>query len=199
VGNLGKETRAFNLSRLFNFCVLAIFFPMVFGCSKPSNYPITRIAGWKVFKNVNWEAMEISARFKHEDFNLSNRESSLIIKTKIKVNYNENESLEIIKLHVNQRYIKEDIKSVASITINPRWGTTFDNQKFIKKRKKEKINFALIEITPIFSIRPPSENKEPAIFDVLLEEPIRNGEWFRNYYRVKIGEKHIDLGTYQGK
>ena len=145
------------------------------GCDPHANYPVTNRVGWITSENINWEVLELSAEFKHQNFNLTNFEGHIIIKAKIKVSAHEKSIHKVEKLHINQRYIQEEsAERVASI--------------------------ALIEITPII-IRN-SNNQimgESAIFDLEINEPIENRNWGSNYYRVKIGDKQVDLKTLQSK
>jgi hypothetical protein len=126
--------------------------------------------GWVTNQKVNWEALELSAEFKHQNFNLSNYEGHIIIKAKIKVFNDSNGAYVIKELHINQRYIQD---------------------KYV---------FALIEITPIFKLSKDQETKEELeIFDLAINEPIQNRNWGTNYYRVKIGNKQVNLKTLQTK
>lgn len=185
-----------NRKHIFKIALCALLLIAIQGCSSHANYPVTRLLGWQP-KDIKWEVLELTAKFKHENFNLFNMESHILIKAKIKVFGHDNPPYKIQKLHITQRYIVEDLKNVAPIKINPRWGATFDNQEFLKKRDNQKIYFGLIEITPVFSNN--LETEKINIFDLIIEEPIKNWSWSRNYYRVKIGNKQVDLGTFQGK
>lgn len=104
---------------------------------------------------------------------------------------------EIDRLYIKRYVITEDIEKIASIKINPRWGATFDNQRYLEKTKKEEIEFSVIEITPLFTFQKGKE--ENHVYDISIKEPIRNRSFGRNFYRIKIGDQQIDLGTYNGK
>jgi hypothetical protein len=150
--------------------LLALTLILTNGCDPHANYPVTHRVGWITSENINWEVLELSAKFKHQKFNLTNIEGHIIIKAKIKVYSDKSQPYTIKELHINQRYIEE------------------------------KTTFALIEITPIFRSSRDQETKEEfEVFDLVINEAIQNRNWGRNYYRVKIGSKHVDLKTSQGK
>ena len=149
--------------------LFALLLIAIQGCDPHANYPVTYRVGWITSENINWEVLELSAEFKHQKFNLTNFEGHIIIKAKIKVFSDENRLYTIKELHINQRYIED------------------------------KVTFALIEITPIYKSSENNTSVEPAVFDLLINEPIKNRDWGSNYYRVKIGNKQVDLQTLQTK
>ena len=162
-------------NHLFKIGLFALLLIVMQGCDPHANYPVTYRVGWITSENINWEVLELSAEFKHQKFNLTNFEGHIIIKAKIKVSAHEKSIHKIEKLHINQRYIQEEsAERFASI--------------------------ALIEITPIIIRNSDNEIMgESAIFDLVINEPIQNRDWGPNYYRVKIGDQQIDLGTHQFK
>ena len=175
-----------------NFGVFAVILIMISGCSLLSDYPITRQVG-----HVDWEVVELSAKFEHENFNVFNNKSYIVIKAKLKLPEISHGSNKIERLFVERQYISEDVKNILHIQINPiREGRRFNNKKFFTKRKIDKIDLALIKITPLFTR---NTDKGKTTIDLTIEEPIQNRSWGRNYYRVKIGDKQIDLGTFQAK
>jgi len=160
--------------------LLALTLILANGCDPHANYPVTHRVGWITSENINWEVLELTAKFKHQKFNLTNTEDHIIIKSKIKVFSNKNRTYTIKKLHIAQRYI--------------------EIEQNIKSTKTSKVPFALIEITPIFnSLHDPEIKEEFAIFDLEINEPIENRNWGPNYYRVKIENKQVDLKTLQTK
>jgi hypothetical protein len=162
------------------------------GCSSHANYPVTWQRG-----NVDWEILELSAEFEHENFNLFNHKSHIIIKGKLNAPGKKNSFYEIERLFIKRYVIKEDIEKIASIQINPREGRTFDNKRYLEKTKKKEIEFSVIEITPLFTLE--TGKKENPVYDLIINEPIYNRSFGRNYYRIKIGDQQIDLGTLQFK
>ncbi len=138
--------------------------------SAKANYPVHRLVGSMRKEPINWEVLEIFVNFEHEKFNLWNWESYLQIK--VLEPTDENSFYNIKRLHINQRYKKENEK-----------------------------NIALIEITPVFSLDEIKyqNNEAKEILDLNIEEPIHNRGWGRNFYRVVLGKKHIDLKTLQRK
>jgi hypothetical protein len=183
-----------NLRRcILNITLSSLLLIAVQGCSSHANYPVT----WQV-GNVDWQALDFSAEFEHENFNLFNRESKIIIKGKLNADGKKNGFYEIDMLFIKRYVIEEDIQKIASIKINPRWGATFDNQRYLEKSNRdEKVEFSVIEITPLFTLQSGKEKNN--VYDLLINEPIRNRSWGRNYYRIKIGNQQIDLGTFNGK
>jgi len=153
----------------------AFIFILISGCDPHANYPVTYRVGWVTNKNINLKVLELSAEFKHQKFNLTNSKGQIIIKAKVKVSAHEKSVHKIEKLNINQRYIQEDSAGRVS-------------------------SIALIEITPIIIRNSDNETKgESAIFDLVINEPIQNRDWGPNYYRVKIGNEHVDLKTLQRK
>ena len=55
----------------------------------------------------------------------------------------------------------------------------------------------MIEITPVFEVNRFTRQAETREFDLVIDEPIQNRAPGRNYYRVILGDRHIDLGTFQ--
>ena len=162
------------------------------GCSSHANYPVT----WQM-GNVDWQVLDLSADFEHEHFNVLKWKSHIIIKGKLNVSGKKNGFYELERLFIKRYVITEAIEKIASIQIKPREGLFFNNQRYLEKTKKKEIEFSIIEIIPLFTLE--TGKKKNSVYDVFINEPIRNRSFGRNYYRVKIGDQQIDLGTHQFK
>lgn len=81
-----------------------------------SNYPVQRIVGWMGDQSISWEAIELKARFLNENFNLTNSKSFILIEAVVKV---KNTGTKIKSIHISQRYIQEDAKTIALIEMVP--------------------------------------------------------------------------------
>ena len=171
------------------------------GCSSHANYPVTRTVGWAFAPHAPWEALELSAEFENQNFSLYNSTTDMLIKAKVKARGHGTVTYRINKLHISQRTIQEDLQKVTDIKITapgfpPKPADLFIKQ-YKEKYKVDTIPFTLIEITPVFEVNPYLHRAETREFDLIIEEPIQNRAPGRNYYRVKLGDRYIDLGTYQ--
>ena len=171
------------------------------GCSSHANYPVTRTVGWAFAQHAPWEVLELSAAFENQDFSLYNSTTKMMIKAKVKARGHGTVTYKIKKLHISQRTIHEDLQKVMDIKITapgfpPKPADLFIKQ-FQEKYKMDTLPFTLIEITPVFEVNPFLHRAETREFDLIIEEPIQNIGPGRNYYRVKLGDRHIDLGTFQ--
>lgn len=135
-----------------------------------SNYPITRTVPWIGNDSPHWRTVSLNANFKHEDFNLTNMRSSINIRALFDLNTDNSKFYYLKQLFVNQRYIEDDKKYIAQI-----------------------------EIIPIFSPARPGKDQNIKTYSLILEEPIENRNWGLNYYRIKLGNKVLDLNTHQRK
>jgi hypothetical protein len=171
------------------------------GCSSHANYPVTRLAGWAHAPHAPWEVLELSAAFENQDFSLYNSTTHMMIKAKVRARGHGTVTYKIKKLHISQRTIQEDIQKVVDIKITAPGFPPKPPELFIKqyqeKYKMDTLPFTLIEITPVFEVNPFLHRAETREFDLIIEEPIQNRGPGRNYYRVKLGDRHIDLGTFQ--
>lgn len=171
------------------------------GCSSHANYPVTRLAGWAHAQHAPWEVLELSAEFEDQDFSLYNSKTRMMIKAKVKARGHGTVTYKIKKLHISQRTIQEDLQKVMDIKITapgfpPKAADLFIKQ-YQQKYRMDTLPFTVIEITPVFEVNPFLRRAETREFDLIIEEPIQNRAPGRNYYRVKLGDRHIDLGTYQ--
>ena len=171
------------------------------GCLSHANYPVTRLAGWAPEANVKWQTLNLSAEFKSQNFSQYNSTTDLLIRAKIKAQGRGTVTYKINKLHINQRTIQEDLQEVVDIKItapgNPPKANDLFIQQYQKKHQTDTIPFTLIEIIPVFAINQMVTTAETREFNLEIEEPIQNRTWGRNYYRVQLGDRHIDLGTFQ--
>lgn len=171
------------------------------GCSSHANYPVTRMVGWAFAQHAPWEALELSAEFENQNFSMYNSTTHMKIKGKIKARGHGTVTYKIKKLHISQRTIQENLQKVMDIKITapgfPPKATDLFIKQYQEKYKTGTLPFTLIEITPIFEVNPFLRRAETREFDLVIEEPIQNRAPGRNYYRVKLGDRHIDLGTYQ--
>jgi len=171
------------------------------GCSSHANYPVTRLAGWAFAQHAPWEVLELSAEFEDQNFSLYNSKTHMMIKAKVKAQGHGTVTYKINKLHISQRTIQEDLQKVLDIKITapgfpPKAADLFIRQ-YQEKYKIDTLPFTLIEITPVFEVNRLLHKAETREFDLVIEEPIQNRAPGRNYYRVKLGDRHIDLGTFQ--
>ena len=171
------------------------------GCSSHANYPVMRTVGWAFAQHAPWEVLELSAAFENQDFSLYNSTTKMMIKAKVKARGHGTVTYKIKKLHISQRTIHEDLQKVMDIKITAPGFPPKPPELFIKqyqeKYKVDTLPFTLIEITPVFEVNPFLHRAETREFDLIIEEPIQNIGPGRNYYRVKLGDRHIDLGTFQ--
>lgn len=171
------------------------------GCSSHANYPVTRMVGWAFAQHAPWEVLELSAEFEDQNFSLYNSTTHMLIKAKVKAQGHGTVTYRIKKLHISQRTIQEDLQKVTDIKITAPGFPPKPPELFIKqyqeKYRMDTVPFTLIEITPVFEVNPYLHRAETREFDLVIEEPIQNRAPGRNYYRVKLGDRHIDLGTYQ--
>ena len=178
-------------------------FPLIFiqGCSSHANYPVTRLAGWAPEANVKWEVLNLTATFKGQNFSRYNSTTDLLIRAQVKAQGHGTVTYEINKLHINQRTIQEDLQKVIDIKITAPGNPPKANDLFIKqyhaKHSTDTIPFTLIEIIPVFEVDRQVFKAETREFNLEIEEPIQNHTFGRNYYRVQLGDRHIDLGTFQ--
>ena len=171
------------------------------GCSSHANYPVTRMVGWAFAQHAPWEVLELSAEFEDQNFSLFNSTTHMLIKAKVKAQGHGTVTYKIKKLHISQRTIQEDLQKVVDIKITapgfpPKPADLFIKQ-YQEKYRMDTLPFTLIEITPVFEVNPFLHSAETREFDLIIEEPIQNRAPGRNYYRVKLGDRHIDLGTFQ--
>ena len=171
------------------------------GCSSHANYPVTRLAGWAHAQYAPWEVLELSAEFENQDFSLYNSTTKMLIKAKVKARGHGTVTYKIKKLHISQRTIQEDLQKVVDIKITapgfPPKAVDLFIKQYQKKYRMDTLPFTVIEITPVFEVNPYLHRAETREFDLLIEEPIQNRAPGRNYYRVILGDRHIDLGTFQ--
>jgi hypothetical protein len=196
-----KDTMKFNRNHIPKIVLCALLLIAMQGCSSHANYPVTRLAGWAHAQHAQWEALELSAEFEDQDFSLYNSTTKMIIKAKVKAQGHGTVTYKIKKLHISQRTIQEDLQKVVDIKITapsfpPKPADLFIKQ-YQEKYKMDTLPFTLIEITPVFEVNPFLHRAENREFDLIIEEPIQNRAPGRNYYRVKLGDRHIDLGTFQ--
>lgn len=139
-----------------------------------SNYPVRRTVGWVEADNVAWRVLNLSAKVKSQDFKLFHNRSWLDIHAVLKIEDDAGagkaRSARLKELQISQRYILENGKHVA-----------------------------LIEISPVFVQRNKAGKSISEVCDIKLREPIENRKLGSNYYRVQIGEKAVDVETYQAQ
>ncbi len=187
--------------RILKITLWALLLITIQGCSQHANYPVTRLAGWAPLDNVKWEVLEFSAKFAGQDFSRYNSTTDLLIRAKLKVQGRGTVTFQLNKLHISQRTIQEDPQKIIGIKITARGFPPKADGLFIKQYQKkhqtDTLPFTLIEITPVFAINQMVTTAETREFDLVITEPIQNKQWGRNYYRIKLGDQHIDLGTFQ--
>jgi hypothetical protein len=186
---------------IFNIGLSILLLIAMQGCSSHANYPVTRMVGWAFAQHAPWEVLELSAEFEDQNFSLYNSKTHMMIKAKIRARGHGTVTYKIKKLHISQRTIQEDLQKVMDINITapgfpPKPADLFIKQ-YQEKYRTDTLPFTLIEITPIFEVNPFLHRAETREFNLEIEEPIQNRAPGRNYYRVKLGDRHIDLGTYQ--
>ncbi len=189
------------MNHIFKIGLSALLLIAIQGCSSHANYPVTRLAGWAHAQHAPWEVLELSAEFEDQNFSLYNSTTHMMIKAKVKARGHGTVTYQIKKLHISQRTIQEDLQKVVDIKITapgfpPKPADLFIKQ-YQKKYKADTLPFTLIEITPVFEVNRFLRRAETREFDLIIEEPIQNRAPGRNYYRVKLGDRHIDLGTFQ--
>ena len=171
------------------------------GCASHANYPVTRLAGWAFAQHAPWEVLEFSAEFEDQDFSLYNSTTDMKIKAKVRARGHGTITYTINKLHISQRTIQEDIQKVMDIKITapgfPPKASDLFIKEYRKKYRTDTIPFTVIEITPVFEVNRFTRKAETKEFDLVIDEPIQNRAPGRNYYRVILGDRHIDLGTFQ--
>ena len=186
---------------IFKIGLSALLLIAIQGCASHANYPVTRMVGWAFAQHAPWEVLELSAEFEEQDFSMYNSTTHMLIKAKVKAQGHGTVTYKIKKLHISQRTIQEDLQTVVGIKITAPGFPPKPAELFIKqyqqKYKMDTVPFTLIEITPIFEANPFLHKAETREFDLVIEEPIQNRAPGRNYYRVTLGDRHIDLGTYQ--
>jgi hypothetical protein len=190
-----------NRKHIFKIVLCALFLIAAQGCSSHANYPVTRMVGWAFAQHAPWEVLELSAEFEDQDFSMYNSTTHMLIKAKVKAQGHGTVTFKIKKLHISQRTIQEDLQKVMGIKITAPGFPPKPAELFIKqyqqKYKLDTVPFTLIEVTPVFAVSPFFHRAEPREFDLIIEEPIQNRAPGRNYYRVTLGDRHIDLGTFQ--
>jgi hypothetical protein len=191
----------FKRKLIFNIGLPALLLIAIQGCSSHANYPVTRVVGWAFAQHAPWEVLELSAEFEDQNFSLYNSTTHIMIKAKVKAQGHGTVTYKIKKLHISQRTVQEDLQKVKDIKITAPGFPPKSSDLFIKqyqeKYRMDTLPFTLIEITPVFEVNPFLHSAETREFDLIIEEPIQNRAPGRNYYRVKLGDRHIDLGTYQ--
>jgi len=171
------------------------------GCSKHANYPVTRLAGWAPLENIQWEVLELSARFAGQNFSLYNSTTELLIRAKLKVQGRGRVSYNLNKLHISQRTIREDPQKIMGIKITaPGFPPKADSlyiKQYLEEHQTDTLPFTLIEITPVYEVDRQALKAETREFHLVIEEPIQNRARGRNYYRIILGDQTLDLGTFQ--
>ncbi|MDH5764323.1 MAG: hypothetical protein OEZ51_15260, partial [Nitrospinota bacterium] len=187
------------ISRFFTykFVLPTLLLMAIQGCASHANYPVTRMAGWAPEQHVQWETLELSAEFAGQDFSFYNSTTDLLIKARVRVEGHLTATHTIKKLHISQRTIQEDLQTIIPITITapgfpPKANTLFIEQ-YRQKHQTDTIPFTLIEITPVFEADQHHVQAGPAEFDLEIAEPIQNRNWGRNYYRIQLGNRSLDL------
>lgn len=188
-------------NNIFKIAVCALLLIVAQGCSSHANYPVTREVDWIPEEHVQWEVLELSAKFEHQDFNLFNRSSHIVIQARLKVHGRTTSTYKIDRLHISQRFVEEPINRTESISLNIPGAVIraypLYRDEYVKANKTDKINFAVVDIQPIFELDQKLVNAEAKVIAVRIREPIANLRYGRNFYRVILGDKHIDLGTHQ--
>ncbi len=186
---------------LFEISLLVLFLIAIQGCSSHANYPVTRMAGWAFAQHAPWEVLEFSAEFEDQDFSLYDSTTHMKIRGKVKARGHGTVTYTINKLHISQRTIQEDLQKIRDIKITapgfPPKAADLFIKEYRKKHRMDTIPFTVIEITPVFEVNRFTRQAETKEFDLIINEPIQNRAPGRNYYRVILGDRHIDLGTYQ--
>lgn len=172
------------------------------GCApQHANYPVTRVAGWAPEEHVPWQTLKLSAQFEDQSFSLYKSKTRLLIQAQLKADGFRTATFKINKLHISQRYIMEDLQAIAGIPITAPGNPPKPDDLFIKqyreKHQRETIPFTVIEITPIFEIDQRFTAPQSVELELDIAEPIQNKTWGRNYYRVILGDRHLDLATHQ--
>jgi hypothetical protein len=189
------------MKHIFKTIAYTLLLIAIQGCSSHANYPVTRTVGWAFAQHAPWEVLEFSAEFEDQDFSLYNSKTQMMIKAKVSARGHGTVTYKINKLHISQSTIQEDLQKVMDIKITAPGFPPKPADLFIKqyqdKYRTDTLPFTLIEITPVFEVNPFLRRAETREFDLIIEEPIQNRAPGRNYYRVKLGDRHIDLGTYQ--
>lgn len=189
------------MKHIFKIGLSALLLIAIQGCSSTANYPVTRIAGWAPEQHVQWEVLEFSAAFEDQDFSLYKSKTHMMITAKVKAYGHLTSTYKLNKLHISQRTIQEDLQKVVGIKITAAGHPPKADDLFIKQYQKkyhtDTIPFTLIEITPVFEMDRLLFKAETREFDLVIKEPIQNRAWGRNYYRIKLGDRHLDLGTFQ--
>lgn len=192
-----------HINLILKFFLCALLLIGFQGCASHANYPVTRLVGWAPAENVKWEVLHLSAEFEDQNFDLYNSTSHILIKARIKVFGHVTSTYKIKKLHISQRTIREDLRTVVPIKITAPGNPPKPNELFIKQYRDQQqtgtIPFTVIEVTPVLELNQRFIKAEAAEFDLIIEEPIQNRGYGRNYYRVKLGGQQIDLGTYQSR
>jgi uncharacterized protein YcfL len=190
-----------NKKHLLKIILSALLLIAMQGCSSHANYPVTRMAGWAFAQHAPWETLELSAKFENQNFSLYNSTTHLLIKARVKAQGHGTVTYRIKKLHISQRTVQEDLQKVMDIKITAPGFPPKPSDLFIKqyqqKYRMDTLPFTVIEITPIFEANPFLRRAETREFDLIIEEPIQNRAPGRNYYRITLGDRHIDLGTFQ--
>lgn len=174
---------------LFSVPFLAACF--LVGCQSPffeGPTEVTRFIGWKVYesgsKKEEWDVVSFNVRFEHEKFNLTNADSNLLIDADVSVAYSYNGVSNYLsetilpKVYINQRYIKDESRVIGLIEIIPLFSK--HSHKIRQGEKHEK-----------FSKR--------RLLKINLKEPIRTRGFGKSYFRIKLGNKQIDLETVRRK
>ena len=190
-----------NRKHILKIGLSALLLIVIQGCTSHANYPVTRMVGWSHAQHAPWEVLELSAEFEDQNFSLYNSTTYIKIKAKVNARGHGTVTYKIKKLHISQRTIQEDLQKVMGIKITapgfPPKPIDLFNKQYQEKYKTDTLPFTLIEITPVFEVNPFLRRAETREFDLVIDEPIQNRAPGRNYYRVKLGDRHIDLGTFQ--
>ena len=185
----------------FKLQLFALFLIAVQGCSSHANYKVTRMAGWAFAQHAPWEVLEFSAEFKEQDFSLYNSTTDMKIRARVRAQGHGTITYTINKLHISQRTIQEDLQKIKDIKITapgfPPKAADLFIKEYRQKYRMDTIPFTVIEITPVFEVNRFTRKAETKEFDLIINEPIQNRAPGRNYYRVILGDRHIDLGTFQ--
>ena len=91
-----------------------------------SNIPIRRTVGWIDSQIVQWEVLELKARFQHENFNLTNSKSVLLLEMKL---FTKDPHQRINSVYIGQRYINENGQTIALIEMAPYFVYDSKNKK----------------------------------------------------------------------
>ena len=190
-----------NKEYILKIGLVALLLIAIQGCSSYANYPVTRMAGWAFAQHAPWEVLEFSAEFEDQSFSLYNSTTDMKIRAKVRARCHGTVTYQINKLHISQRTIQEDLQKVMDIKITapgfPPKATDLFIKEYRKKYRTDTIPFTVIEITPVFEVNRFTRQAETKEFDLIINEPIQNRAPGRNYYRVILGDRHIDLGTFQ--